>query len=388
MRRSFALRLMAPLRAILLAIAFPLAFAISPRLGPTRRAVTPIVKATTSYGNLNNGDLNRDSCTSTLWSGGNVLWTCRDTQLLTNGVPGFTLVANTASWSTIPSATQPAVLTLNSPEPFGTFFYLMESDECPTSGECSDGTRWVGWPNTGPAVVYNFDGGVNAYGFMQRQHLSGLTVLNSPSTTLYHVLQTTVDTSVMPSVSVDVSQFWSADQIGYGSACTVVQGSYAYLYGATPSGQLAVARSTLTEFLGALDSKNTYEYYVNGEWTTTAPANNAAGIALENTSDVQGTIYYSNKWESFVWIGGDGFPDANFYISTAPAAEGPWTAGQLFYSGAVGNGSLPAYSAVAHPALTDGTGDYIFITWTLTLDTNPTGSGPVYQQPLVRVDWE
>ncbi|KAF7317433.1 hypothetical protein HMN09_00480000 [Mycena chlorophos] len=360
----------------------------APSPGPARRAVNPVVKATTSYGNLNNGNLNRDSCTSTGWSGGNVLWTCRDTQLLTNGVPGEGVVANTASWSVIPSATQPGTLTLTSPEAYGPLFYPLESDECPTGGLCSDGTRWVGWPNTGPAVVFNYNGGVSAYAFMQRQHLSGLTVINTPSTTIYHVSQQSVDTSVLPSVSIDVSQFWSSSQIGYGSAHTVVQGNYAYLYGPTPNNQLAIARSTLTEFLGALDNKSTYEYYVNGEWTSTAPTTSTANIGLENTSwggSIQGTIYYSNKWESFVYIGGDDYPDANFYISTAPAAEGPWTAGVKFYTGAQGSGSLPAYSCVAHPALTDGTGDYIFISWTTT-----TGSGDatLYEQPLVRVDWE
>ncbi|KAJ7062680.1 hypothetical protein C8F01DRAFT_1281624 [Mycena amicta] len=353
-----------------------------------RRAVTPVVKATTLYGNLNDGSLNRDSCTSTAWSGNNVLWTCRDTQLLNSaGNPGFTLVANTASWSSKPSATSPGTLTLNSPQGFGPFFYPLESDECPTSGICSDGTRWVGWPDTGPAVVFNFNGGVNAYGFMKRQHLSGLDVLNTPDTTLYHVSQTSVDTSVIPAGTVAMSKFWASNQVGYGSAASVLSGSFIYLYGSTPSGQLAVARSALTGFLGALDNKSTYQYYVNGAWTNTAPTTSTAGIALANTRSVQGTVYFSNKWNSFVWIGGDGFPNANFDISTAPLPEGPWTAPTQFYSGTVGNGSLPAYSAVAHPGLTDGTGNYIFITWTKTLDTNPTGSGPVYQQPLVRVDW-
>ena len=34
---------------------------------------------------------------------------------------------------------------------------------------------------------------------------------------------------------------------------------------------------------------------------------------------------------------------------------------QLFYSGAVGDSGTLTYSTVAHPALTDGTGNYIFL---------------------------
>jgi hypothetical protein len=33
--------------------------------------------------------------------------------------------------------------------------------------------------------------------------------------------------------------------------------------------------------------------------------------------------------QSYVWIGGDSFPDANFLISTAPKAEGPWSIPQV-----------------------------------------------------------
>jgi hypothetical protein len=37
----------------------------------------------------------------------------------------------------------------------------------------------------------------------------------------------------------------------------------AYLYGATPDRKLAVARAALTGFLGSLEDKGIYEYYVN-----------------------------------------------------------------------------------------------------------------------------
>ncbi|KAJ7139251.1 hypothetical protein C8R44DRAFT_659570 [Mycena epipterygia] len=353
----------------------------------TRRAVTPVVASTTSYESLNTGGLSRDSCTSTLWSS-NVLWVCRDTeQISSTGTVGLPLIANTASYSTLPNPpSNPQPLVLTSPQGFGSLFFPLESDECPSFGACSDGTRWVGWPDTAPVVTFRGTGGaVNAYAFMGKKHLSGLTVLNTPSYTLYHVISQSADGSI-PASTVDISSFWSTTQIGYGSAASVVNNGFAYLYGATSNGKLALARAALTGFLGDLEDKSLYEYYVNGAWTTTAPAASDSTIPLPNTSSVQGTIYWSPKWSSYVWIGGNGFPNANFLISTSPNPEGPWTAATQFYSGAVGIGSLPAYSAVAHPSLTDGTGNYIFITWTRTIQ-NSAGSD-IYDTPLVRVDWQ
>ncbi|KAJ7670114.1 hypothetical protein DFH06DRAFT_1280142 [Mycena polygramma] len=348
-------------------------------------AVTPIVASTTSYGSLVSAGLTRDSCSSSLWSG-NVLWVCRDTESISNGNPVLPVVANTASFSGMPNApSNPQPLVLSSPQGFGSLFYQLESDECPPYGECSDGSRWVGWPDTGPVVTFRGTGGaVNAYAFINKAHLSGLSTVNTPSYSLYHVSSNSV--GPIPTTSMDISSFWSSSQIGYGSAASVVNNGYAYLYGATPNGKLALARAAQTGFLGNLEDKTLYQYYVNGGWTSVAPASNDASIPLPNTSSVQGTIYWSPKWQSYVWIGGDGFPNANFFVSTAPNPEGPWSAGVKFYSGAVGVGTLPAYSATAHPSLTDGTGNYIFISWTRTIN-NPTGSGTVYDQPLVRVDW-
>ncbi|KAF7344126.1 hypothetical protein MVEN_01702500 [Mycena venus] len=368
-------------------IGFILQFSVATLLSScTVLAVTPIVASTTNYGSLVNAGLNRDSCSSSLWSN-NVLWVCRDTQPISNGQPTFPIVANTASFSSFPSdPSNPQPLVLSSPQGFGTLFYPLEADECPPFGVCSDGTRWVGWPDTGPVVTFRGgNGSANGYAFMTRTHLSGLSVINIPSYSLYHVISQSA--GPIPATNLEISNFWTSTQIGYGSAASVVSNGFAYLYGATPNGKLAVARAAQTAFLGALDDKSLYQYYVNGVWTTTVPASNDTGIPLPNTTSAQGTIYWSPKWQSYVWIGGDGFPDANFYISTAPNPEGPWTAPTLFFTGVPGVGSLPAYSTVAHPSLTDGTGNYIFITWTRTIQ-NPTGTGTVYEQPLVRVDWE
>ena len=85
---------------------------------------------------------------------------CRDTQQLeSNGQPGIGVIANTASYSGMPSdKSDPQTLVLSSPQGFGSLFYQLEADECPEFGLCSDNTRWVGWPNTGPVVTFAFDG--------------------------------------------------------------------------------------------------------------------------------------------------------------------------------------------------------------------------------------
>ncbi|KAJ7240803.1 hypothetical protein C8J57DRAFT_1438884 [Mycena rebaudengoi] len=290
--------------------------ALGLHLNASRRAVTPVVASTTNYR----------------------LWTCRDTQLISSsGQVGSGVLANTATFSGMPSD---------------------KSNPQRLFGLCSDNSRWVGWPDTGPVVTFRGSSGqVNAYAFIAKLHLSGLSVLSTPSFSLYHVISQTA--GPLPATSV------------------------VYLYGGTSGGKLAVAGAARTGFLGSLEDHSLYEYYVNGAWTRTIPASNNAGIVLPNTSSVQGTIYFSPKWQSFVWTGGDGFPNANFFISTAPNPEGPWTVAKLFYSGAVGTGALPAYST---PSLTDGTGNYIFISWTRIIPN--AQKQDVYDQPLVRVDWQ
>ncbi|KAJ6457781.1 hypothetical protein C8R47DRAFT_1028820 [Mycena vitilis] len=357
---------------------------------------SPVVAKTTDYGNIIDPGLNRDSCTSTLWSN-NVLWVCRDTQqFLKNGSIGHELIANTVSWAEFPtSPSHPQPLRVSSPQGFGPLFYGFAANECPQvgcgnnvcgPGVCGENSRWVGWPDTTPLVTYRGPFGVvEAWGFMAKQHLNGLEVLNVTGNALYRVTTTHPGENTVPSTKMINEAFWSPTEIGYGTAANMVHDGFAYLWGGTPSRQLAVARADLSR--GSLADRKIYEYYVNGTWTRKTPLFTDSGIVLGNTSAKQGTIYWSSKWQSFVWIGGDEFPDANALISTAPKPEGPWTTPIQFYSGAVGNGTLPAYSALAHPSFTDGTGNYIFISWTKTHPDPATGFD-VYTQPLVRVDWK
>lgn len=62
-------------------------------------------------------------------------------------------------------------------------------------------------------------------------------------------------------------------------------------------------------------------------WTSTKPLNTVSGLGITNAfAGGQGTYYWSDHWSSYVWVGGDGYPNANFYVATAPDPTGPWTA--------------------------------------------------------------
>ncbi|KAJ7832786.1 hypothetical protein B0H14DRAFT_2802565 [Mycena olivaceomarginata] len=69
-------------------------FAATVLLSYTVLAVTPIVASTTNYGSLITAGLNRDSCSSSLWS---------NNVPISDRQPVFPIVANTASFSSFPS---------------------------------------------------------------------------------------------------------------------------------------------------------------------------------------------------------------------------------------------------------------------------------------------
>jgi hypothetical protein len=226
-------------------------FAATVLLSYTVLAATPIVASTTNYGSLVNVGLNRDSCSSSLWSNNVVrkfppcvpricrhsyryrpciqLWVCRDTQPISDGQPVFPIVANTASFSSFPSdRSNPQPLVLSSPQGFGSLYYPLEADECPPFGVCSDGTRWVGWPDTGPVVTFRgANGSANGYAFITRTHLSGLSAINTPSFSLYHVISQSA--GPIPATNIEISNFWTSTQIGYGSAASVVNNGFVSL---------------------------------------------------------------------------------------------------------------------------------------------------------------
>jgi hypothetical protein len=60
--------------------------------------------------------------------------------------------------------------------------------------------------------------------------------------------------------------------------------SQVYLYGATSSGKLALARADHTGFLGSLEDHSIYEYYVNGGEFRIIPGYRSTEINLTGTS--------------------------------------------------------------------------------------------------------
>jgi len=372
----------------------------------TSRSITPSVNNVRVIGNVTDPLVSRDSCTSTRIDG-RAFWTCRDTQQYNaqTGQALTTVNTNSASWSTslmfgpeIQMATKlgagstgnNALLAMYGGDASSqTPYYPVLSDECPSTGFCSDGTRWAVWPDTAPMIASTaYDGTTIAYTWIPRSHLSGLTLLNSPvSYTLYKTIYTTSDNSnALPTVSVVDEQFWAAGEIGYGDYGNVVKDGNAYLYGQTSSRTTALARVKTSE----IENKSAYEYYVNGAWTTTKPAMHDAGIAIANAgAGGQGTFYWSAYFNAYVWIGGTEFPGADFFITTAPSPEGPWTATKKIYSGESGNyNGIGAYSCVAHPALLpsdDASENGIYLTWTQQWNTTTYGA---YTTPLVYVTFD
>lgn len=87
-----------------------------------RRAVTPVVASTTSYGSLNSGGLNRDSCTSTLWSGSTVVNTPSHRREL-----GLGMIHHSSGCAAIPSKSPRVVRQCSrwSPTPHRTRACLM-----------------------------------------------------------------------------------------------------------------------------------------------------------------------------------------------------------------------------------------------------------------------
>lgn len=96
---------------------------------------------------------------------------------------------------------------------------------------------------------------------------------------------------------------------------------------------------------------------MSGAWPSSQPALGDTAATIDNASaGGQGTYYYSNPWQSYVWIGqATDSVSADFYITTASAPEGPWIEPFKFYSGVDGNYSLGAYTLQANPDLSPPT---------------------------------
>ncbi|RFU72222.1 hypothetical protein TARUN_10038 [Trichoderma arundinaceum] len=344
----------------------------------------PQAKSTTILANVTDPDLSRDSCGS-VKMGSRTLWTCRDTSIRIPGTGEYGFVfTNTVGWTDNRPDGAPAiqaggpvgagsdgandVLLVKGPRPSLPVFYPLGPNMCPNSGVCDDGaTRWTSWPDSPPLVSETAqDGTVTAYTWVSNNHIAtgSLEVLTpQPSTTLYKMTyQPDSDPDVVPTVTTVDNSFWGEYEIAYGTYGNVVQGEYAYLYGLLFPTGVALARVPVD----SIEDEGQYEYYVDGRWTSTKPAISDPAAAITNAGTTgQGTFYYSNRAQSYVWIG-QGSPSiwADFYITTAPSPEGPWINPYLLYSGPNGDGDLPSYSLQAHPHMLREYDDGIYLTWT------------------------
>lgn len=377
--------------------------AASVALGGWARAdFIPTVSGTPQVlGNVTDPTIDRDSCVSVRF-GDRTFWTCRDSQPYdSSGAPILPVYSSSASWTDFNSTGQPNIQTgIQSAQGdqdgllcYGdnnqTPFFPIISSECSdnSAGVCSDGTRWAIWPDSPPMVTMADinTGAVAAYTFIHQAHLtSSLVELNpDPPATLYRINYTPTssasdaDSSALPTVTTINENFWNADQMSYGVYGGVNTNNTAYLYGQNAAGTVGLAKVDA----GSIEDQSAYQYYVNGAWTSTVPGINDTGINIENASaGGQGTYYFSSVWNLYVWIGqASGSIGADFYITTAPAPEGPWAQPSKFYSGE-SNGL--AYSLQANPGLLkDSSENAIYLTWTAS---NSMG----YYTTLVYVEWE
>lgn len=372
--------------------------------GPLKRAIDPIVKGEPEVlGVVTDPKLNRDSCGSVRLQKRD-FWTCRDTQNVDeNGNPTLQIVSSTAAWTKYNPDGSPYI------EPFldGSKGLLMSGDngfdnrnvyfplqpgqcENNTAGMCQDDSRYAIWPDSPPMITSGSDSGVvTAYtwilNFRLRPDFS--TDIPDPSVSLYKLTYgpSTTGEDAFPQVSVVDGKFWAQDAIPYGTYGNMVRDGTAYLYGKASSGHIALAKVPTS----SVEDKTKYEYWVNGAWSTTAPSKDDEDANIANGgAGGQGTYYYSDIWQSYVWIGQAAISiSADFFITTAPDPTGPWEEPKQFYSGENGSADLSSYSLQAHPHMVPAGKNQIYLTYTKT-DRREGTDIDVYSTPLILVEWE
>lgn len=380
-----------------------LAARASPSTLPSKRVIDPVVKGTPQVlGFAIDPSLNRDSCGSVRFQSRD-FWTCRDTQLLINDQPEFQIVSSSASWSEYNWDSSPYIepfldgsdgLMMNGNNNKVPFFPLQHG-QCNnnTAGLCADSSRYVIWPDSPPMITSGRDiGFITAYTWITNAKIRPdfSSVTPDPSASLYKITYDpfTWDAKALPEVEIIDGSFWAESSIPYGAYGNVVKDSTAYLYGKSSNGRVSLARVSSA----FVEDKSAYEYYVNSAWRSTQPSKDDIGAAIPNASaGGQGTYYFSDSWQSYVWIGQAAISiSADFYITTAPSPEGPWQEPRLFYSGENGSGGLSSYSLQAHPDMVLLGNNEIYLSYTKT--DSAGGSGDIYQTrystPLIKVEWK
>ncbi|KAI0394592.1 hypothetical protein F5Y17DRAFT_466209 [Xylariaceae sp. FL0594] len=342
-----------------------------------KRAFTPTVKKATLLGNLADPAINRDSCGS-VRVGDRAFWTCRDSQPYdSTGHPEFPIWSSSASWSNFEADVTPDLLMYGG-ENSRTPFFPYQPDECNgnTAGGCPDGSRYALWPDSPPLVASTVNNVVTIFS----------TDDPDPPTTLYKMTYdlNNPDRNALPTTTVVNEHFWARNSFPYGTYGNVAKDGVAYLFAAPSNGHIALAKVPLD----SIEDTSAYQFWVNGAWTSTMPDLNNAGANIPNASaGGQGTYYFSEIWNKWVWIGQAGISvSADFFITTADSITGPWEPSVHFYSGQTGTYYLGAYSLQAHPGFNDAgvRTNNIYLTHT---KNDQLGDSAVYSTPLIYIEW-
>ncbi|KAK2757719.1 hypothetical protein FQN54_004688 [Arachnomyces sp. PD_36] len=351
-----------------------------------RNATNPTLDGTPEFiGLLADPELNRDSCGSARF-GDRAFWVCRDSQHYDeNGIPSLPLITTTASWSDIKEGGGVDLTWYGNNHDQSFYPQIPGNCDDNAAGACPDGTRYVIWPNSPPMVVSDAGGVVTAYAWSLNSYIKGLeNIIADPSTALYKITYSGSGSGdELPDVEIVDEAFWAENEIPFGDYGNVIVNGTAYLYGKGSDGKVALARCPAD----SVEDKSTYEFYVGGSWTSEKPSLGDEAAALDNVSaGGQGTYYYSEHWQSYVWIGQSGISvGADFFITTSPSPEGPWIEPFNFFSAVSGTHDLGAYTLQAHPAFSSPDVNEIYITYT----KNDVVSEDValYTHPLYRVQW-
>ncbi|KAI9897375.1 hypothetical protein N3K66_007231 [Trichothecium roseum] len=349
--------------------------------------------------------VNRDSCMSAKF-GTRQFWICRDTAINVDGKPEFQIVSSTASWtdyapdgsplvSTLPDGSQ-GVLAYGGDVAAKVSYFARPQSDCPddTAGGCGDGTRFPAWPDAPPMVVGGQDGGpVTAYNWVRRLRIKGDFSSDEPdpATALYKItydpaLEAT-DKNALPTIEIANESFWPQDAVPFGVYGHAVKDGVAYLWGQPSNKNLFLAKVPAD----SVEDITKYEYWVNGSWGSTPPAMDDANSVLENGSaGGQGTYYYSEQWQKYVWIGQGGLgvsPD--FLVTTAPDPTGPWDEPVSFYQGVPGSANLAAYTLQAHPGLVPAGNDggEMYISYTKADRDEAVDYSDIYETPMIKITW-
>lgn len=422
-----------------LALAAPIPHSSAPAV--YMNTVAPRMKKATYLANVTNPALTRDSCGSAR-VGDRVLWTCRDTEnydVVAGKLQALPIVTNTAAWTDLsvhggPSlaagpvgaasdGVKPILLMYGGDNLTLPAYFPVQETQCPDSGACEDGSRYAVWHDQPPLIAHQYaDGSAIAYTWIPNQQLKGINtcITENPSHSLFKQTYTpSADINAMPHVEVVAPRFYRENQIGFGRYGSMMYNNTAYLYGQTSDRHTVLARVSADQ----IENISAYEYYqtTTHTWIDTAPVFNTSHEAITTPSSSgtfvsripliahiqssyiipnagyggQGTFYYSSYFSRFIWIGQSSGLDgtsAHFYITTAPAPEGPWEAPTMLFAGENGDDAIAAaYTLQAHPALLPSGPEVasengIYVTWTQQWQEGTVSSR--YVTPLVWLEFE